>query len=366
MSSALEEKLVVDDTTTTTNSNNTNTAVFVADTVVDIEEEQEPLLRESLFPFTFYPIEHRDVYEFYRKQEASTWKSSEIHPERDLNDWKNKLSVAERNFIQHVLGYFACADGIVCDNLNENFLAVVQMKEAKAFWTCQSAMECIHAEVYSKTLNALLENNTIELEKCFNIIEALPATKRKIYWMKKWASGTASFGERIIAFIIIEGIFFSASFAAIFWLKERGVMPSLIHLNKFIARDENLHCEFGCLLYNKYLVNKPNRERILEMVLEAVSIETDFIRQVIPENLIGMNATKMSQYVKFVAYGLLSKLNITRIDDALEKVENPFKFMEAISVDARSNFFEREVAEYGKANVMSTPSEMEFNTTGDF
>lgn len=307
---------------------------------------EEPILKENKNRFVLFPIEHHDIWEFYKKAEASFWTAEEIDLSQDLKDWE-RLNDGEKHFISHVLAFFAASDGIVNENLGENFVAEVQYTEAKFFYGFQIAIENIHSEVYSLLIDTYVKDSK-EKNKLFNAIETLDCVKKKADWALRWIE-QASFAERLIAFAAVEGIFFSGSFCSIFWLKKRGLMPGLSFSNELISRDEGLHCDFACLLYNNHLVNKLPVERVTQIITDAVAIEKEFVTDAIPVRLIGMNAALMSQYIEFVADRLLVELNCPKVYNAA----NPFDFMEMISLQGKTNFFEKRVGEYQKAGVMN-------------
>ena len=307
---------------------------------------EEPILKENKNRFVLFPIEHHDIWEFYKKAEASFWTAEEIDLSQDLKDWE-RLNDGEKHFISHVLAFFAASDGIVNENLGENFVAEVQYTEAKFFYGFQIAIENIHSEVYSLLIDTYVKDSK-EKNKLFNAIETLDCVKKKAEWALRWIE-QASFAERLIAFAAVEGIFFSGSFCSIFWLKKRGLMPGLSFSNELISRDEGLHCDFACLLYNNHLVNKLPVERVTQIITDAVAIEKEFVTDAIPVRLIGMNAALMSQYIEFVADRLLVELNCPKVYNAA----NPFDFMEMISLQGKTNFFEKRVGEYQKAGVMN-------------
>ena len=306
---------------------------------------EEPILEENKNRFVLFPIEHHDIWEFYKKAEASFWTAEEIDLSQDLKDW-DSLNDGEKHFVSHVLAFFAASDGIVNENLGENFVAEVQYTEAKFFYGFQIAIENIHSEVYSLLIDTYVKDSK-ERNKLFNAIETLDCVKKKAEWALRWIE-QASFAERLIAFAAVEGIFFSGSFCSIFWLKKRGLMPGLTFSNELISRDEGLHCDFACLLYNKHLVNKLPVERVTQIITDAVAIEKEFVTDALPVKLIGMNSDLMSQYIEFVADRLLVELGCPKAYHA----SNPFDFMEMISLQGKTNFFEKRVGEYQKAGVM--------------
>merc|ERR1712111_164889 len=325
--------------------------------------EEEPLLKENPQRFVILPINYDDIWKMYKKAMASFWTAEEIDLSMDLADWA-KLKDDEKHFIKHVLAFFAASDGIVNENLVERFMQEVQVPEARCFYGFQIAMENIHSETYSLLIDTYIKDPA-ERHQLFNAIETVPAVQKKAKWALRWInSNNATYAERVIAFASVEGIFFSGSFAAIFWLKKRGLMPGLSFSNELISRDEGLHTDFACLMF-KHLVNKPSRERILEIVCDAVDIECEFLTEALPVRLIGMNCDLMVQYIKFVADRLLLELGC----DKFYKETNPFDFMENISLEGKTNFFEKKVGEYQKAaSVMKGNSieEATFTTDADF
>jgi len=309
--------------------------------------QQEPILMPNNNRFVIFPIQHQDIWEWYKKQEACFWTAEEIDLHQDLVDWKSKLTTDERYFIKHILAFFAASDGIVNENLAENFVSEVQYSEAKFFYGFQLMMENIHSEVYSLLIDTYVSDES-EKDKLFRAIELFPAITEKANWALKWIE-SPSFAERLIAFAAVEGIFFSGSFCSIFWLKKRGLMPGLTFSNELISRDEGMHSDFAVYLHNKHVVNKVPKERITEILTNALDIEREFITESLPVSLIGMNSKLMTQYLEFVTDRLL-------IDFGCEKVygsKNPFDFMELISLEGKTNFFEKRVSEYQKAGVKS-------------
>ncbi|CAK8563567.1 unnamed protein product [Lathyrus sativus] len=315
--------------------------------VEEKEEEEEPILMKQTQRFCMFPIRYKQLWEMYKKAEASFWTAEEVDLSYDVHHWAT-LSDSEKHFISHVLAFFATSDGIVLENLAARFLNDVQIPEARAFYGFQIAIENIHSEMYSLLLETYIKDS-IEKHKLFNAIENLPCVARKAEWALSWINSSTSFAERLVGFACVEGIFFSGSFCAIFWLKKRGLMPGLTFSNELISRDEGLHCDFACLLYS-LLLRKLDCERVHSIVHEAVEIETEFVCDALPCALIGMNSTLMSQYIKFVADRLLVSLGCTKN----YKVENPFDWMEFISLQGKANFFERRVGDYQKASVMSS------------
>jgi ribonucleoside-diphosphate reductase beta chain len=321
----------------------------------------EPILAENTGRFVLFPIQHDDIWSFYKKAEASFWTAEEIDLSPDLIDWENKLNDDEKHFIKHVLAFFAASDGIVNENLAENFLAEVQYTEAKFFYGFQVAIENIHSETYSLLIDTYIRD-TAEKNYLFNAIDSIDCVRKKADWALRWID-QGSFAERLIAFAAVEGIFFSGSFCSIFWLKKRGLMPGLSFSNELISRDEGLHCDFACLLYNHHVVNKLPQQTVIDIILDAVEIEKEFVTDALPVRLIGMNSELMSQYIEFVADRLLAELNCPKQFN----VTNPFDFMDMISIQGKTNFFEKRVAEYQKAGVMSgTKDNHSFSLDDDF
>ncbi|XP_037046992.1 ribonucleoside-diphosphate reductase subunit M2 isoform X1 [Bradysia coprophila] len=325
------------------------------------DPQLEPLLRENPRRFVIFPIQYEDVWQMYKKAEASFWTVEEVDLSKDTVDWENKLNENERKFISHVLAFFAASDGIVNENLVERFSQEVQITEARCFYGFQIAMENVHSEMYSILIDTLIKDKN-ERDYLFNAIETLPCVKKKADWALQWiGSKTANFGERIIAFAAVEGIFFSGSFASIFWLKKRGLMPGLTFSNELISRDEGLHCDFACLMF-KHLQQKPTDERIIEIIREAVKIEQEFLSIALPVSMLGMNCGLMCEYIEFVADRLLNELNVEKIYNT----KNPFSFMELISLEGKTNFFEKKVGEYQKQGVMANNSDSVFTLDADF
>jgi ribonucleoside-diphosphate reductase beta chain len=322
--------------------------------------QNEPILEENKNRFVLFPIKHDDIWAFYKKAEASFWTAEEIDLSPDLVDWENKLNDDERYFVKHVLAFFAASDGIVNENLAENFVAEVQYTEAKFFYGNQIAMENIHSETYSLLIDTYIKD-TDEKNELFNAIDTMECVKKKADWALRWID-EGNFAERLIAFAAVEGIFFSGSFCSIFWLKKRGLMPGLSFSNELISRDEGLHCDFACLLYNNHLNNKLSEEKVRSIILDAVEIEKEFILEALPVRLIGMNSELMSQYIEFVADRLLMELGCKKEYNAT----NPFDFMDMISIEGKTNFFEKRVAEYQKAGVMGDNENKSFSTDEEF
>ena len=307
----------------------------------------EPILQEENNRFAIFPIQHPDLWEKYKEQQACGWTAEEVDFSADLDDWNNKLNENERYFVKHILAYFAASDGIVNKNINDNFINEVTYLEAKFTYDFQTAMENIHNEVYSLTIDTYVKDE-VEKDKLFNAIEHFPAIKSKADWAIKWMTSD-SFAERLVAFAAVEGIMFSGSFCAIFWLKKRGLLPGLTFSNELIARDEGLHTEFAVHVHNNHLVNKVSPERIKEIIIDALKVENEFITESLPVSLIGMNAVLMTQYLEFVADRLLMSFGCEKEYNS----KNPFDFMEMISLEGKTNFFEKRVSEYQKAGVKS-------------
>lgn len=321
---------------------------------------EEPLLKDNPGRFVLFPIEHDDIWSFYKKSEASFWTAEEIDLHQDISDWQNKLSADEKHFIKHVLAFFAASDGIVNENLAENMVREVQYTEAKFFYGFQIMMENIHSETYSLLIDTYIKDSG-EKDYLLNAIDTMECVKKKAEWALRWIS-KGSFQERLIAFAAVEGIFFSGSFCSIFWLKKRGLMPGLTFSNELISRDEGMHCDFACLLYNNHIVNKLPKDTLLQIILDAVEIEKEFVTDAIPVNLIGMNAGLMCQYIEFVADRLLVSLGNSKNFN----VENPFPWMEMISLQGKTNFFEKRVGDYQKAGVMAEKDSQVFSLDADF
>ena len=320
----------------------------------------EPILMENNNRFVLFPIEHDDIWSYYKKAEASFWTAEEIDLGQDLQDWAT-LTGDERHFIKHVLAFFAASDGIVNENLAENFVSEVQYTEAKFFYGFQIAIENIHSETYSLLIDTYVKD-VKEKDGLFNALETMDCVKKKGDWALRWID-EGNFAERLVAFAAVEGIFFSGSFCSIFWLKKRGLMPGLTFSNELISRDEGLHCDFACLLYNNHLINKLSDEAIKTIISDAVTIEKEFVTDALPVRLIGMNAELMCQYIEFVADRLLIELNCSKIYHST----NPFDFMEMISLQGKTNFFEKRVGEYQKAGVLNSENDNDkFSLDQDF
>ena len=307
----------------------------------------EKILVENPGRFVIFPIEHNDIWEFYKQHQAAFWTAEEVDLTNDIRDWEN-LTENEQYFVKNVLSFFAASDGIVNENLAENFYREVQYPEAKFFYGFQLAMENIHSLMYSLLIDTYI-NNPKEKDECFNAIDRLPAVQKKAKWALDWIEN-ASFAERLVAFAAVEGIFFSGSFCSIFWLKSRGIMQGLCNANSLIFKDENLHCDFAIHLLNNHLEDKPSEKRIKQILLSALEIEKEFITESLPVSLIGMNSNLMKQYLEFVVDGLLVKMGCSKEFN----VEQPFKFMEQIAVETKGNFFESRTMEYQKAKLNET------------
>lgn len=320
----------------------------------------EPILQPNMNRFVLFPIEHDDIWDYYKKAVASFWTAEEIDLSADLSDWQ-KLNEGEKHFISHVLAFFAASDGIVNENLAEHFVSEVQYTEAKFFYGFQIAIENIHSETYSLLIDTYIKNPA-QKDKLLNAIDTIPCVTKKAEWALRWIDN-GSFAERLVAFAAVEGIFFSGSFCSIFWLKKRGLLPGLTFSNELISRDEGLHCEFACLIYKNHVQNKLDEATILEIINSAVEVEKEFVTDALSVNLIGMNAVLMTQYIEFVADRLLVDLGCRRHYNS----SNPFDFMDMISLQGKTNFFEKRVAEYQKAGVATSASEgPRFSLNEDF
>ena len=303
---------------------------------------KEPILQPNDNRFVIFPIQHNDLWEWYKKQQACFWTAEEIDLQSDVVDWTTKLTDDERYFIKHILAFFAASDGIVNENLAENFVNEVQYSEAKFFYGFQIMMENVHSETYSLLIDTYVKDE-VEKDRLFRAIEVFPAIRKKADWALKWIESD-SFAERLIAFAAVEGIFFSGAFCSIFWLKKRGLLPGLTFSNELISRDEGLHCDYAVHLHNNHVVNKVPKERIREIIVDALNIEREFVTESLPVSLIGMNAKLMTQYLEFVTDRLLGEFNCENEYNAT----NPFDFMEMISLEGKTNFFEKRVSEYQK------------------
>ena len=319
----------------------------------------EPILKENPGRFVLFPIEHDEIWKMYKTAEASFWTTEEVDLEQDMKDWEN-LTDNERHFIKYVLAFFAASDGIVNENLVLNFMREVQIPEARCFYGFQVAIENIHAETYSLLIDTYIKDAT-EKDFLFNAIDNLECVQKKAHWAMKWIDEAPTFAHRLIAFAAVEGIFFSGSFCSIFWLKKRGLMPGLSFSNELISRDEGLHCDFACLLYSM-LENKLDKKELEGIITDAVAFEKEFVTDALPVSLIGMNAELMSEYIECVADRLLVSLG----NDKVYGTANPFPWMEMISLQGKTNFFEKRVGDYAKAGVMSDRSEQVFSLDEDF
>ncbi|KAM9308055.1 ribonucleoside-diphosphate reductase subunit M2 B [Gastrophryne carolinensis] len=323
-------------------------------------DEDEPLLKKNPRRFVIFPIQYPDIWKMYKKAQASFWTAEEVDLSKDLTHWE-MLKPDEKYFISHILAFFAASDGIVNENLVERFSQEVQVPEARCFYGFQIQIENVHSEMYSLLIETYIKDPQ-RRNFLFNAIETMPCVRKKAEWALRWISDRkATFGERVVAFAAVEGIFFSGSFAAIFWLKKRGLMPGLTFSNELISRDEGLHCDFACLMF-QYLVNKPTQQRVTEIIASAVKIEQEFLTEALPVDLIGINCKLMKTYIEFVADRLLVELGFSKVFQA----ENPFDFMENISLEGKTNFFEKRVSEYQRFAVMSHTEDNVFTLDADF
>jgi ribonucleoside-diphosphate reductase beta chain len=330
---------------------------FNADTDLKFNQD-EILLKKNESRFVLFPIKYNDIYEEYKKAESAFWTSNEIDLSKDLNDWE-KLNETEQHFIKNIIGFFAGSDGIIMENLAVRFLNEIEIPEVRAFYSYQIFNENVHSETYSLLIDTYIKDNEEKL-KIFNSIENIPCVLKKAKWAYKWIENKeVNFATRLVAFAIVEGVFFSGSFCAIYWLKKRGLMPGLTFSNELISKDEGMHCHFACLLYS-YIQNKLKPEIIYDIIKEAVEIEKEFITESIPCAMIGMNADLMKQYIEFVSDRLLVQLGYEKIWNST----NPFDFMELISLRPKSNFFEIRVGEYAKANI--SENNENFDISNDF
>ena len=320
--------------------------------------QTELLLKENKDRFVILPINYPKIWEHYKRHEASFWTAEEIDLTGDTKDWNN-LNDGERHFISHILAFFAASDGIVNENLAVNFMREVQLPEARCFYGFQIMMENIHSETYALLIDTYIKDN-VEKDKLFHGIDTIPAVKGKAEWALRWIEN-GNFAQRLVAFAAVEGIFFSGSFCSIFWMKKRGLMPGLTFSNELISRDEGLHCEFACLMYSM-LENKMTEAEVQKIILEAVEIEKEFVSESLPVDLIGMNAKLMQQYIEFVADRWLNELGYSKVYNT----SNPFDFMEMISLQGKTNFFEKRVGDYQKAGVMAEKDSQVFSTEEDF
>ena len=318
----------------------------------DYIEDIEPMLLPTLNRFTVFPIQHENLWTLYKQAQMSNWTAEEVDLSRDMDDW-NKLSENEQHFIKMILAFFAGSDGIVFENINNNFADEVQYPEARSFYAYQSHNEMVHGETYSKLIDKYIKSSS-EKKELFEAIQRIPCIERKARWAMKWFDTSRPFAERLLAFACVEGIFFSGSFCAIFWLKKRGLLPGLCFSNELISRDEGLHLQFAVELFNM-LKFKPSADTIKQIIEEAVTIEKEFITDALPCSLIGMNSEKMTQYIEYVSDRLMNQVGQKKIWNST----NPFEFMENISLDGKTNFFEKRVGDYGKMD--EDPCEIEFD-----
>ena len=324
-----------------------------------MKQENELLLRENKDRFVILPIKYPAIWEMYKKCEASFWTAEEIDLSDDMKHW-DLMNAGEKHFISHILAFFADSDGIVNENLAVNFMSEVQLPEARCFYGFQIMMENIHSETYALLIDTYIKDPA-EKDRLFHAIDTVPCVNKKAEWALRWIN-KGSFAERLIAFAAVEGIFFSGSFCSIFWLKKRGLMPGLTFSNELISRDEGMHCEFACLLY-RMLENKLSKEDATKIITDAVEIEKEFVTDALPVNLIGMNAKLMSQYIEFVADRWLGELGYDKVYNAT----NPFDFMEMISLQGKTNFFEKRVGDYQKSGVLNaTADSKSFSLDEDF
>jgi ribonucleoside-diphosphate reductase beta chain len=321
---------------------------------------KEKILEENEGRFVLFPIQYDKIWEMRKKALACFWTTDEIDLEADLTDWRTKLSADEKHFIKHVLAFFAASDGIVNENLVLNFYKDVQIAEARSFYATQIQIEDIHAETYSLLIDTYIQDSE-EKNKLFNAMSTLDCVKKKSSWALNWIENAPTFAHRLVAFAAVEGIFFSGSFCAIYWLKKRGLMPGLTFSNELISRDEGMHCDFACMLYSM-LQNQINPNDIRSIITEAVELEKEFVSDALPVSLIGMNANLMKQYIEFVADRLLVSLGNSKVYGS----SNPFPWMEMISLQGKTNFFEKRVGDYQKAGVMSEREKQSFSLEEDF
>lgn len=321
---------------------------------------KEVLLNEEYARYVIFPLKHREIWGFYKHALASFWTAEEVDLAHDLPDWE-RLSGDEQHFIKNVLAFFAASDGIVNENLAEKFLNEVKIPEAKFFYGFQIAIENIHSEMYSLLIETYIPDGD-EKERLFNALETIPAVKKKAEWALKWINEENSFPERLIAFAAVEGIFFSGSFCSIFWLKKRGIMSGLTFSNELISRDEGLHCDFACHLYSM-IEQKPKMEVVYAIIMDAVAIEKEFVKDALPVSLIGINSQLMGEYIECIADRLLNVLGYEKIYGT----SNPFPWMDLISIQGKTNFFEKRVSEYSKSGVSpNVPENSKFSTEEDF
>lgn len=318
-------------------------------------QENETILTENLDKYTMFPIEYHDIWEMYKKQVSLFWTVDEIDLSKDLKDWNTNLTDNERYYISHILAFFAASDGIVLENLAVRFLDEVQISEARAFYGLQIAMENIHSETYSLLIDSYIKDKETKMG-LFKAIENYPCIKEKANWAIDYIKSNDSFAVRLLAFCIVEGLFFSGAFCSIFWLKKRGLLPGLCFSNELISRDESLHTEFAVLLYSK-LKHKLSEELVYSIISEAVHIEKEFITEALPCRLVGMNSILMKQYIEFVADRLLVQLGYNKLYNS----SNPFDFMELISLEGKGNFFERRISDYALADKTKTTEDFDLD-----
>lgn len=321
---------------------------------------QEKILQSDNSRFVIFPIQHDDIWQAYKKAKASFWTAEEIDLSDDLKDWNEKLTDNERHYVKNILAFFAASDGLVNENLCVNFMSEVQYAEARCYYGFQLMMENIHGETYSLLIDTYIKDKQ-EKEYLFNALETIPSVKKKGEWAMKWIN-SESFVERLIAFAVVEGIFFSSSFASIFYMKKRGLLPGLSFANELISNDENSHKDFACLLYNNHIEDKLPQSRIYEIIQDAIAIEKDFVSDSLPVSLIGMNCGQMCQYLEYVADDLLVTLGCKKLYNS----SNPFDFMELIAVDKKNNFFENRNSQYTKAGITTGSAASAFDVDDDF
>ena len=320
----------------------------------------EPVLTPNPHRYTLFPVQKPKLYAKYKEHMSTFWVPEEVDLSKDKKDW-NKLSMNEQYFLRHILGFFAGSDGIVQENLATRFMGEVQLQEARAFYSIQNAIEQVHSESYSLLIDTYIDDPKVKLET-FHAIQTIPCVAKKADWAKRWIdSKDEDFATRLIGFAVVEGIFFSGSFCAIFWLKQKGIMPGLTTSNEFIARDEGLHTDFACALYEE-IVHKVPKAKVQKIIREAVKIEKEFILKSLPCALIGMNSDLMSKYIEFVADRLSAQLGYGKVYNT----ENPFDFMERISMEGKDNFFEKRVSSYAKAGVGKSVEEQSFGLDAEF
>jgi ribonucleoside-diphosphate reductase beta chain len=330
-------------------------------TTITTVQSEEPMLKENPNRHVIFPIEHGDIWAKYKQHMSVFWIPEEVDLSKDMRDWNEKLNDNERHFIKYILGFFAGSDGIVMENLAMRFTREIGIPEAKFFYACQNLLESVHSETYSLLIDTYIENKQEKLD-ILRAIQTIPCVQKKAEWALQWIdSKEASFASRLLAFAVIEGIFFSGAFCSIYWLKQRGLMPGLTVSNELIARDEGLHTEFACLLYSK-LVSKLSKHDAHKIIREAVKIEKNFITKALPCELIGMNAKLMAEYIEFVADRLSIQLGYPKIYHA----KNPFDFMDRISLESKDNFFEKRVTTYAKANTTGNAEDKKFSMDADF